>query len=77
MYYNHKKRTLYTTSKEMRLLKDAKNLLFEMLRCTGGQNKKISFAYQHLSILLEQYRFRKRKRIKKTGRFRRLLNRRF
>jgi len=62
MNYNHKKRILFTTHKETKLLKNAKQLLFEMLTATGCENKKISAAYQHLSILLEQYKYRKRKR---------------
>jgi len=62
MNYNHKKRVLFTTPKETKLLRKAKQLLFEMLLSTGCDNEKISAAYQHLSILLEQYKYRKRKR---------------
>ncbi len=61
MNYNHKKRLLITTHKETQLLIKTKKLLFEMLRCSGCRNNKISAAYQHLSILLEQYRYHERK----------------
>ena len=61
MNYNHKKRLLITTHKETQLLIKAKKLLFEMLRYSGCRNRKISAAYQHLSILLEQYRYHERK----------------
>jgi len=71
MRYHHKRRLLITTHKETRLLNDAKKLLFEMLRCSGCRNNKISAAYQHLSILLEQYRYLERKRLLKMGSVRR------
>ena len=61
MNYNHKKRVLITTREETQLLKDAKKLLYEMFKKTGCRNKYISTAYQHLSILLEQYRYHRRK----------------
>ena len=72
MRYHHKRRLLITTHQETRLLNDAKKLLFNMLRCSGCRNKKISAAYQHLSILLEQYRSFERKRLLRMGSVRRL-----
>ena len=63
MNYDHKKRTLFTTHEETQLLQDARKLLFEMFRLTGCRNTKIASAFEHLSILLEQYRYRRRERM--------------
>jgi len=77
MRYNHKKRLIVTSRRETQLLTDAKKLLFEMLRFSGCRSKKISAAYQHLSILLEQYRFRQRKRMSRMGKMRLFIYRLF
>ncbi|HEX9652144.1 MAG TPA: hypothetical protein VGA99_00405 [bacterium] len=68
MKYDHKKRTLTTSRQETQLLREARDLLFQMMTSTGCQSQTISQAYQHLSILLEQYRFREMKRQEKEQR---------
>lgn len=68
MRYKHQKRLLITTRRETQLLIAAKKLLFEMLRCQDAGIGRFQTAYQHLSILLEQYRYQERQRISKMGR---------
>jgi len=72
MHYGHKRRTFFTSARETKVLRDAKTLLFEMLRSSGCRNRKILAAYHNLSILLEQYRYGERKRRLRMGRVRRL-----
>ena len=68
MFYNTYNKTVFLSREEIKVLEEAKSLLFEMERITGCNHVIISRPYHYLSILVEKFRYSKRRLLTRINR---------